>query len=148
MLLDGVTTATVSHNVFGYSYNNVLQISNSKSVNVTDNYSLDASWDMEDADAQPAGYDTVTFSGNTFACDSTGAGYLVEEPTQSSYYGGYCVWKVLGCSGGNCTTNEYSGVNIINNIITGPGASLTLWSAGGETQSGNTFANGGVLTSR
>jgi hypothetical protein len=152
LLFDQTSNVTISNNYFAYSYENSLQLSNCKNCNVTGNTSLDANWNMEDAGALPAGYDTGTWSNNTFACDSTGVGFYTQNAGWRTFLGGTCPWTVgIGCSeaSGICTPGEYSGVTVQNNTITGPGASLVTSSVwGGSSVINNSFTNGGVLTPR
>jgi hypothetical protein len=110
---------------------------------VTGNYALDAGWDIEDASALPAGYDTGTWSNNTFACDSTGEGFFMMSAPWRFAVGGTCGWIAgYGCSGPVCSTGQYSGVTVQNNTITGSVASLVNSSRIGATLISNSFANG------
>jgi hypothetical protein len=142
-----VSNATISNNYFAYNFSNAMQISNSKYINVTGNYSLDSGWDIEDTSPLPAGYDIETWSNNTFACDSTGEGFFMVNLPWQAAVGGNCSWGDSGCSGAGspCTIGQYSNVTIENNTITGPGAVLDILPSQGATVINNSFTNGGVL---
>jgi hypothetical protein len=142
----GQSNVTISNNYFAYNYNNALQISNCQNCNVTGNYALDSGWDLEDAGAMPAGYDTGTWSNNTFACDSTGTGLINSQPGWQGISAPGCAWQVgIGCSTIGCTPGEYSGVTVTNNTITGHTAAIITWSLTGANILNNSFTNGGWL---
>jgi len=147
LLFDQNSNVTVSNNYFAQNYGG-MQISNCKNCNVTGNTSLDSGWAVEDAWALPAGYDTVSWSNNVFACDSTGEGAMVANSGNAAYYGGHCVWKIGGCSVAVCTPGEYSNVGVQNNTITGPASTLLTSPSMGTFPTSNSFTNGAYPTTR
>ena len=141
------TNVTISNNTFqncGYYGVQLAECGGTPGCAVTSNTFIDCNYGTEDASAYPVGTDQETITFNTMYPSSNGGSgyYRTQHSLGLGGYGSVFMDSGTACSGGACTSNQYLGVFMENNNVSGSSSQILQSGNHGATVLNNTCSGG------